>query len=136
MIFSSKSTSASRTSGAISLMRSRNSSSVLVFVMISSYGTVNTTGRIEKRAEGVASGTPSASCYDSAENIRILAVVMAKGKLVDVQRQVVCRNVMERPNDTALQQCPKSVNALRMDFAAHVLTFAMVDGFMREALFP
>src|SRR5712691_9600989 len=42
--------------------------------------------------------------------------------------------MMERTDNSPLQQTPEAINVLCVDVAAHVLAFTVVDGFVKEAL--
>jgi hypothetical protein len=84
-------------------------------------------------AEAASSAASSASCYDVAEHIRIVAVIMAELELRQVERQVLLADVVVRPNDAALQQRPERFDAVGVNLPAHILASAMADGFMSKA---
>jgi hypothetical protein len=86
-------------------------------------------------AEASASGTTSASCYHVKENIRILAIVEAILKLREIQQQIFLAHVVIGAEHSALEQRPEGFDAVRMDFAAHVFTIAVLDDFMRHRPF-
>src|SRR2546426_11768882 len=69
----------------------------------------------------VAMGGSSASCQDGLENLGVVAVVEAPRELVEVKREMVLRDLVERADDAALQERPERVKILRVDVAAHVL---------------
>jgi hypothetical protein len=68
-------------------------------------------------AEGVASGASSASCYHLVEDIRVLPVVEAERKFVQIQGQVLAADVVVRADYTALEQAPKGFDRVRVDVA-------------------
>jgi hypothetical protein len=84
-------------------------------------------------AEAPASSVASASCYRGSENVRVLPVIEAPRKLVQVQRQVLLADVVVRPDDAALQQAPEGFKIVRVDVAAHILAARVVHGRMRQA---
>jgi hypothetical protein len=86
-------------------------------------------------AEASASSDASASCYCLAEDVGILAVVVAKLKFIQVQRQVFLADVVVRADDSPLQQRPKVFDIVGMDLAAYVLALAMADYFMWQRWF-
>jgi hypothetical protein len=51
-------------------------------------------------------------------------------KLVEIERQILFRDVVEVADNTALEQRPERFNAIRMNVAAHVNVVAMLDGFV------
>jgi hypothetical protein len=68
-------------------------------------------------AEVPASADASASCYDFAENIGILAVVVRELKLREVERQILLGNVVIRPYNATLEQRPARFDVIRVDLA-------------------
>jgi len=85
-------------------------------------------------AEVPASGDASASCYNFAEHVPVLAVVMAKLKLREVERQILFADVVIRPDDSALEQRPERFDVIGMNFATHVFERLVIHGLMRECL--
>src|SRR6187401_1926412 len=81
--------------------------------------------------EAVASSCASASCYGSAEDIGVVAVVVAKLEFRDVQRHVLGADLMEAADDPALEDRPEAFNCLRMHRADNVLLGAVHDAFVR-----
>jgi hypothetical protein len=71
--------------------------------------TANVTAAIRwlSAAEAVSRTASSASCYHFVENISIVAIVEQERKLVEIDRQVFFRDVMEVADDAALQQGPE-----------------------------
>src|ERR1700726_2475107 len=59
-------------------------------------------------AETVTSDHASAACYRGPENIGVVAVVVAKFKLGNVQRQILGANFVERADHAALEDAPKA----------------------------
>jgi hypothetical protein len=84
-------------------------------------------------AEVPASEDASASCYDFAENVGVLSVVMTELKFRQVERQIFCANVVVSADYAALEQRPKRFDVIRMNLAAHILAGAMANRFVREA---
>lgn len=74
----------------------------------------------------------SACCYDPFEHVGMLPVVVTEGELVEVQREVIFRHVMERPHDTALNERPETINVVGVDLAPHVFASTVTDGLMRQ----
>jgi hypothetical protein len=69
----------------------------------------------------------SACCDHALEYVGMLPVVMPEGEFVEVEREVVFRDVMERAHDAPLNERPEAINVRGMDFPAHVLASAMAD---------
>ena len=85
-------------------------------------------------AEALASSDASASSYRLSEDIGILAVVMAKLKLVQIQRQIGFAYLVIRSNDSAFEQAPKAFNGIGVNHTTHVLTRAVANDFMRQSV--
>jgi len=81
-------------------------------------------------AEASASGLTSASCYHVKEGILVVAIVEAVLKLCKVQRQIFLAHVVIGAEHAELEQRPERFDAVRMDFAANVLAFAVLDDFV------
>jgi len=81
-------------------------------------------------AEAPASSVASASCYGSAKNVLVLAVVKAELKLIQIERQVFLTYVVIRADDSALQERPEILDIVRMDLSANVLLCPVIDGFV------
>jgi hypothetical protein len=90
--------------------------------------------RRSSQAETDAGGLVSAPCYGRAEDVRVVAVVVPKFELGNVQRQVLAADLVEAAHDAALQQRPKAVDGLRVNDAIDVLLFGMPHDAMREFL--
>ena len=84
-------------------------------------------------AEAVASEATSASCYDSLENIRVVTIIMPERKLRKIKREIILADVVKRTHNSALEERPKRIEVLGMNFSAHILAFSMVNGFVRIA---
>jgi hypothetical protein len=82
-------------------------------------------------AEAVASGASSASCYHCIEDVRVVAVVEAEGKLVQIQGQIGFADVVVGSDHAALQQAPKGFDAVGVDVAAYIDALTMSDDLMR-----
>ena len=77
-------------------------------------------------SEAFASSDASASSEDISKNIGIVAVVIAKLKLREIERQVRLADIVVRSEDSPFKQRPTIVNICRVDVATHVLMAAMV----------
>ncbi len=60
-------------------------------------------------------------------------MIEAPRKLVQIERQISLADVMVTADDAALQQRPERFDVIRVDLAAHVLTVAMANRFMRAS---
>ena len=129
----SKSTCASRSSGAWRFTCSRKALSVLGFGMDSSQdGVVQS---LVSSSAGVApSVASSASCYDTSEQVRVFPVVVSEGELGEVERQVLLADLMVVTDYAALQQTPEVIERVGVDRPAHVFTFRVGDHLMRIPL--
>ena len=56
---------------------------------------------------------------------------MAKGKFVQVQRQMFSAHIVERAHNSPLEQRPERFDRLRVNLSANVLTGFMINDFMR-----
>src|SRR5216683_3144030 len=61
-------------------------------------------------AEASASSDASASCYRRSEDIRILPMIVAELKLIQVEGQVFLGNVMVAADDATFEQRPERFN--------------------------
>jgi hypothetical protein len=68
----------------------------------------------------------SAPLNRRSENVVVKAVVIAELKFGDVQRHVLAAHLVERTDDTALEDRPKALNRLGMNGTNHVLPLRMV----------
>jgi hypothetical protein len=82
-------------------------------------------------AEDVASEASSASCYHRIEDVRVLPIVEAEGKFIQVQGQVLATDIVIRADHAALEQAPKRFDVVRVNVAAHVNAVAMPNNFVR-----
>src|SRR5438046_2244567 len=76
-------------------------------------------------AEASASSDASTSCYCRSEDVRILAVIVAKLKLSQIQRQIFLADMMKTSHHTALEQAPERFEIVCMDLTAYILASAM-----------
>jgi hypothetical protein len=74
----------------------------------------------------------SAFCNDIREDVCILSVIVAIGKLSQVQRQIGLADVMERAHHATLEQAPKAIQVRSMDVPAHIFAFVVIDDMMRK----
>jgi tetrahydromethanopterin S-methyltransferase subunit A len=63
----------------------------------------------------------SETCYGGPENIGIAAVVIPELSLSDIQRQILCGNLVIAANDGPLEQAPEAFNRVGVDRADNVL---------------
>jgi hypothetical protein len=82
-------------------------------------------------AEASASSVASASCYGRAENICVLAVIMAELELREVKWKVLLADVVVVPDDSALEQTPEVLNVVRMNLSAYIFAVSVRNRFMR-----
>src|SRR5437016_2943182 len=78
-------------------------------------------------AETVASSHVSAACYGFAEHVFILPMIEAKGKFVQVQRQILFAHMMIAAHHATFEQRPERFNRVGMDRANYVLILTMLD---------
>jgi hypothetical protein len=67
-----------------------------------------------------------ASLDGLTEDIGVLPVVIPELKLGDVQMQILFADLVESPDDPALQDRPEAFNGLSVDCAVNVLVRPMV----------
>ncbi len=82
-------------------------------------------------AEDASSAASSASCYHEVEDIGILPVVEPEAEFVQVQRQILAADFVERAHHAPLEQAPERFNVVRVDVAANVDAVIMADDFVR-----
>src|SRR5260370_42514702 len=71
-------------------------------------------------AEDVASEASSASCYHLIEDVRVVPVIEAEGKLVQVERQIGFADVVVGADHATLEQAPEGLNRIGADVAAPI----------------
>src|SRR5262249_28611496 len=79
------------------------------------------------RAEASAATGASAGCYGASEQVGIFAIVVAEDEFVQVERQILARDVVIGAENAALQERPESLNRVGMNDAVHVFVRGMVD---------
>src|SRR5437762_11772932 len=107
----------SRSTGPWCFSRSRRSSSVY-FLRLAACEERRLCLAADRRPLGCMGGS-SASCQDGLENLGVVAVVEAPRELVEVEGQVIFRDLVEGADDAALQERPEAIEVLRVDAAAH-----------------
>lgn len=85
------------------------------------------------RLKTIAAATVSASCYDLLENVAVLPAVEAERELIDVQREVLLADVVERSHDATLQETPERVDIRRVDVAADILSARVIHAPVPES---
>src|SRR2546425_8419083 len=85
-------------------------------------------------AEAAARELSSACCYHALEHIVVLAVVMPEGEFVEIERQVVLGDIVERAHEAALNERPEAINVSGVNFSAHVLACAVPHDLMGQPL--
>src|SRR5208283_1140132 len=83
-------------------------------------------------AEVPASEDASASCYELAKHIRVLAMIVTELKLREVQRKILRADIVVCPDHTTLEQRPERFHVVGVHVAANILASAMADGFVWE----
>ncbi len=68
--------------------------------------------------------------YRLAEYIGFTAVVVTELEFREVQRKVLCADVMISADDSALQECPEALNIVRVNFTTHILASRVHYGFV------
>src|SRR2546422_10515794 len=81
-------------------------------------------------AEDAASASSSASCYDLAEHIGMLPMIMSELKFSKVQRQILFAYMVKLTHNSALQQRPKTINARRVNQSAYIFALPVSNGFV------
>ena len=66
--------------------------------------------------------------------MRVVAPVESEGKFIDVERQILARDVMIAAHDAAFQQRPERFNRVRVNRAGNVLVLTVIDGFVNETM--
>jgi hypothetical protein len=84
-------------------------------------------------AEASASSDASASCYGSAEDIGVVAIVLPELKLIQIERQIILADVVIGADNSAFQECPEAFDVVRVNLATDVFTLRMLNGFMADA---
>ena len=69
-----------------------------------------------------------------SEDVRILAVVVAELKLIQIQRQILLADVVVSADHATLEQRPERFDVVGMNEAAHVLALTVRNRLMRQAL--
>jgi hypothetical protein len=75
----------------------------------------------------------SAPLYRRAEYIRVVPVVIAELEFSDVQMQIFLADLMECPDDSALEDGPEAFNCIGVNCANDMLANGVIDRLMREA---
>lgn len=65
-----------------------------------------------------------------AEQIRILSVVEAPLKFIEVAVEMLFRNLMERADDGPLEQAERALDGVRVNVAAHVFLRGVLHRFV------
>lgn len=62
------------------------------------------------------------------KNVCVESVVISELKFSHVQRQILGTHLVERSDDTTLEDAPKALNRLRVHRADNVLPLGVIDG--------
>src|SRR6185295_9640250 len=81
-------------------------------------------------SEHASAAACSALRYHISENVRILTVVVAIGKLRQVQRQIFFADLMERTDHATLRQAPEGFNIVRVNIPSHIFSSGMIHDSM------
>jgi hypothetical protein len=65
------------------------------------------------------------------ENVRVVPMVVAELKFRDVERHILGADLMERADDTALEDRPEAFNRVGVNRAYNVLLCAVLDDMAR-----
>src|SRR5579885_2381185 len=87
-------------------------------------------------SEASASSSASASCYRRAENVRVLAIVVAELEFRQIERQVLPADVMIRADHATLQDAPERFNVVGVDLAADIFFVHVGDDAVLVAYVP
>jgi len=68
------------------------------------------------------------------KNTRIFSIIVSKLELCDVQMQIFLADLMERPDNAALQDRPEALDCIGMNRADNMLSDAVIDRLMVEAV--
>ena len=60
-------------------------------------------------------------------------MIVAEGKFIQIQRQIILRNLMIGADHATLQQRPEALDVVGVDISAHVFAFAVIDGLVMYA---
>ena len=92
--------------------------------------------RRSQSTEAIASRHASASGarYRLAEDVGILAIVVAELELGEIQRQILLADVVVRADDSALEQRPEAFNVVVRASTAHVFMPLVIDSLVRKCL--
>src|SRR5437867_2335689 len=71
-----------------------------------------------------------------AEEIRILAVVKAKLKFIEVSIQMLGADLMIRTDHRSLEQAPNALDAVGVNVSADPLFFVVIDSFVLRVGIP
>lgn len=91
-----------------------------------------------QRKSGPLRKTASLARLDRrAENVRVLAVVVSKLELGNVERQILFADLVERAHHAALDDRPEAFDGVRMDRASDVFIAAVMNGnYILDSLQP
>src|SRR5260221_10357081 len=73
-----------------------------------------------------------ASANRRSENVRILAIIIAKLELGDIERHVFGAHLVECANNASFEDRPKAVDCLSVHGTDHILPLGMINGRMWE----
>ena len=96
-------------------------------VFPSSYASAWPAWRLSSSAEPWRPGS-SCGTDDHGEHVSLLPVVMPERELVEIEREVILRDLMEGSHHTTLQEAPEAVNVRGVDVPPHILVSGVADG--------
>jgi hypothetical protein len=67
-----------------------------------------------------------------AEDVRVLPVIVAIGKLIEVERQIISRNLVMGADYATLEQAPDALDIVGVDVPAHIFAVRMINRLMRD----
>lgn|ERR1017187_9893382 len=115
----------------VSRYRNRGGTVTPASVFPSSYAGARFAWRLFSSAEP---WRPGSSCGTDGhgEHVSLLPVVMSEREFIEVEREIILRDLMEGPHHAALEETPEAVNVRGVDVPPHVLVSGMADGLVRH----
>ena len=77
-------------------------------------------------SEASASQRASAPCYGLAEDVLVVPMVVAPLKLSHVERQIFRADIVERADDTTLEDRPEALNRVGVNGTKDVFLYGVV----------
>jgi hypothetical protein len=100
--------------------------------MVTPIAPVQSRWRRSSLAETDASDLASATCYRFLKHIRVHPVVVPKLKFRDIERHIFGAHLVERADNAALEDAPKTLNRVRVNRTDNVLVRLVINLLVRE----